>query len=208
MLSKSGAMQDYELLELLLFQAIPRKDTKLLAKELLKYYGSFTKVIMAESSSLLRFKGVGNSVLVTFKLLKESCLRLSKDELIRRPIIASWQSLLDYCRVLIGHIKTEVFAVFYLNSQNELIEENIEEYGTVNQISIYPREIAKKALLLNASSIILVHNHPGGSAKASKADIETTKQIVHALKPFDIKVHDHLIVTDKDFYSFKANSLL
>lgn len=208
MLAQQGTMADYELLELLLFNAIPRKDTKALAKDLLKFYGSFAKVISADSASLMKFKGVKNSVLLNFKLLKECSLRMLKDNLTNGPIISSWQALLDYCKISMGNINTEVFAVFYLNSQNELIEDSIEDHGTVNQISIYPREIAKKALLLNASSVILVHNHPGGNNKASKADIETTKLIVNALKPFEIKVHDHLIITDKGFFSFKANSLL
>jgi DNA repair protein RadC len=206
--SKTGSLQDYELLELLLCLALPRKDTKVLAKDLIYKYGSFAKVISAEKEALLEIKGVGKSVLSCLKLVKESSARLLKEEIIDRPVISSWQKLIDYCRINMGHLKKEVFMVMYLNSQNSLIEEDLNEYGTVDQISVYPREITKRALFLNASSVILVHNHPGGSTKASKADIETTKHIVSALSPFKIRVHDHLIISDKSFFSFKSEGLL
>jgi DNA repair protein RadC len=206
--ARVGSMLDYELLELLLCMALPRKDTKSLAKDLLSKYGSFSKVISAEPASLLEIKGIGISVLACLKLVKESSLRLSREEIIDKPVISSWQKLIDYCRINIGHLKTEAFLVIYLNSQNTLIDEDLSEYGTVDQINVYPREITKRALFLNASSVILIHNHPGGSTKASKADIETTNQIVKALSPFKIRVHDHLIISDKSFLSFKSEGLL
>jgi DNA repair protein RadC len=206
--SKTGSLQDYELMELLLCIALPRKNTKILAKDLIHKYGSFAKVITSGAESLLEIKGVGPSVLACFKLIKESCARLSRQEILNKPLISSWQKLLDYCRITIGHLKKEVFMVIYLNNQNELIGEDLQEYGTVDQISIYPREIAKRALLLDASAVILVHNHPGGSTKASKSDIETTKQISNALSPFKILIHDHIIISDKSFLSFKSEGLL
>lgn len=206
--AKTGSLQDYELMELLLCIALPRKNTKVLAKDLIAKYGSFAKVIAAESESLLEVKGVGKNVLACFKLIKEGALRLSRAEILNKPIISSWQKLLEYCRISIGHLKKEVFMVLYLNSQNELIGEDLQEYGTVDQISIYPREITKRALFFSASAVILVHNHPGGSTKASKSDIETTKQIANALLPFKISIHDHIIISDKNFLSFKSEGLL
>lgn len=206
--SKPGTMPDYEILEMLLCMALPRKDTKPLSKDLIKKYGSFAKVISADHTSLLEIPGVGTSVLACFQLIKEGSSRLIKKELLGKPIIASWQNLLDYCRASIGHLKTEVFLILYLNNQNELIDEDLQEYGTVDQISIYPREVTKRALFLTASSIIMVHNHPGGNTKASKSDIEVTKQIASALLPFKIKIHDHIIISDKSFFSFKAEGLL
>jgi len=208
LLNANRLLQDAELLELLLCLALPRKDTKVLAKDLIAKYGSFAKVVSAEKESLLEIKGIGKSILFCLKLIKESSLRLSRAEIIDRPVISSWQELIDYCRINIGHLKKEVFMVMYLNSQNILIEEDLNEYGTVDHISIYPREITKRALFLNSSSVILVHNHPGGSTKASKADIEATKQVVKALSPFNICVHDHLIISGKSFFSFKSAGLL
>ncbi len=206
--AKPGTLADYELLEVLLFLALPRQDTKSLAKQLINKYGSFAKVITAEENSLLGVPGIGQSTLACFKLIRESAIKLIKPEITEKPIISSWQSLLDYCRCLIGHIKKEAFIVLYLNNQNILIEEDIHDYGTVDQVAVYPREIAKKALFLDASAVILAHNHPGGDTKASKADIEVTQQIAKALFPFKIKIHDHIIVSDRSFFSFKSEGLL
>lgn len=206
--SKPGILPDYEVLELLLFIALPRQDTKKLAKDLITKFGSFAKVIAADPETLLNFKGVGESVLACFKLIKEGAIRLSKEEIRTKPIISSWQSLLDYLRTLIGHTKKENFVVLYLNTQNELIDQDINEQGTIDQINIYPREIVKRALFLDSSAIILAHNHPGGSTKPSKADIEMTKQIINALATFKITIHDHVIISDKSFFSFKSEGLL
>lgn len=206
--SKPGTMADYEILELLLFMAIPRQDTKTLAKNLINKFGNFSKVINAEQNALSEIKGVGQNVLACFKLIEEGAARLIKANIQDKPVISSWQSLLDYCRVLIGHMGKEAFIILYLNSQNELIHEDIHDYGTIDQVNVYPREITKNALFLNASAIIMAHNHPSGNTKASKADIEVTKQIVAALLPFKIKVHDHIIISDKSFFSFKSEGLL
>lgn len=206
--SKPGTIQDYELLEILLFMAIPRSNTKELARQLIAKYGSFAKVVTAENDSLLTIKGVGLNSIACFRLAREVAERLCREEFLNKPIISSWQSLINYCRTTIGHLKREVFIVLYLNSQNELIQQDIQDQGTINHTNIYPREIAKRALFIDASSIILVHNHPGGCTKASKTDIETTHQIVKALSPFKITVHDHIIISDKSFFSFKAEGIL
>ena len=207
--SKPGVMEDYEVMELLLCLALPRRDTKALAKELIDKFGSFAKAISAEDGSLLAIKGLGATGLAAFRLIKEGAARLIREEVSNKPILSSWQSLLNYCRVLMGHAKREMFLVLYLNSQNALMdEEDLQDYGTIDQVSVYPREIAKRALQLNASAVILENNHPGGSTKASKADIEMTKQIVKTLDIFKIKLHDHVIVSDKSFFSFKTEGLL
>jgi DNA repair protein RadC len=206
--SKIGILKDYELMEILLCMAVPRRDTKNLAKDLMTKYGTFAKAICAEKESLSEVDGVEEAILACFRLIKEGAVRLAKDEFSNKLIISSWQSLLNYCRTLIGHEKKEMFLTFYLNGQHEVIDEDLQDYGTVDQVSVYPREIAKRALLLNASAIILAHNHPSGSIKASKADIEMTKHIALALTPFKIKIHDHVIVSDRGFLSFKAEGLL
>ncbi len=206
--SKIGSLPDYELLEALLCIALPRRDTKNLAKELIKKFGSFAKVVTAEEEALLEVNGIGNTALSCFRLTKEASLRLIKEELNNKPVLSSWQSVLNYSRVLIGHANKEMFVVFYLNNQNILIAEDIYDYGTVDQVSIYPREIAKRALFLNASAIILAHNHPSGETKPSKSDVEMTNNINTVLKTFNIRLHDHVIISDKNFYSFKTAGLL
>ncbi|MEK6734035.1 MAG: DNA repair protein RadC, partial [Pseudomonadota bacterium] len=188
--------------------ALPRRDTKNLAKELIKKFGSFAKVVTAEEEALLEVNGIGNTALSCFRLTKEASLRLIKEELNNKPVLSSWQSVLNYSRVLIGHANKEMFVVFYLNNQNILIAEDIYDYGTVDQVSIYPREIAKRALFLNASAIILAHNHPSGETKPSKSDVEMTNNINTVLKTFNIRLHDHVIISDKNFYSFKTAGLL
>ena len=206
--SKTGSMQDYEILELLLCMALPRRDTKALAKELIQIFGSFAKVISADNEALLSISGVGNNVLACFQLIKEGAIRLTREELIERTVISSWQSLLGYCRAAMGHLKKEVFLVLYLNNQNELIAEDLQDYGTVDQVNIYPREVTKRALFLGASAVILAHNHPSGNTKPSRADIEATVQMGAALAPFKIRIHDHVIIGDKSFFSFKSEGLL
>jgi len=206
--SKPGDMKDYEILELLLCMALPRRDTKILAKELITIYGSFAKVISADKESLLTINGVGSSVLACLHLVKESAIRLIREEVVEKPVISSWQSLLNYCRASMGHLKKEVFLVLYLNNQNELIAEDLQDYGTVDQVNIYPREITKRALFLGASAVILAHNHPSGNTKPSRSDLESTSQISSALLPFKIKLHDHVIIGDRSFFSFKSEGLL
>ena len=208
LISKLGELPDYEILEYILSLAIPRKDTKPLAKELVKHFGSLAKVIYAEENLLMNFQGIGESVIACFKSFSECAMRLSKQELIEKPIISSFQNLLSFCRVSIGHNKKESFITLFLDKKNHLISQEIIDYGTVDQISVYPREIAKKALINNSSAIILVHNHPSGDTKPSSADIVMTRQISKALEPFNIKIHDHLIISDQNYFSFRAEKLI
>lgn len=206
--AKIGNFADYEIIEMILSYAIPRKDTKPLAKDLLAKFKTLSKVLNSEKESLLEIKGIGENVIACFKLILECAYHLSKEEVYNKPLLTSWNNLIDHCRLLIGKNPKENFMVFYLNNQNELIDEDIFDYGTVDEISIYPREIAKRALFLNATALILAHNHPGGSCKASKADIEVTNNLINTLKNFDINIHDHVILTEKKYFSFKEEGLI
>lgn len=206
--SSVGSLPDYEILELLLQFTIPIKDTKPIAKDLLKKFGSFSKVIHADTHELLKIRDIGQRVIASFRIIQESSYHILKENISDKPIISSWAALLDYCRATLGHANIEQFKVLYLNKNNVLIEDNLMQKGTIDQVSIYPREIAKKSLMLQASAIILIHNHPSGNASPSKADIEVTNLIIKALEPFSIKVHDHIIITNSDHYSFKNNALI
>ncbi|AIL64942.1 hypothetical protein NOVO_02750 [Rickettsiales bacterium Ac37b] len=206
--SNSGALPDYEILELLLCLAKPRSDQKPLAKSLINTYGSLAQVLTADQNSLLNVKGIGANVITTFKLVQETAIRLVKEDMTTRPILESWKNLLDYCRATMGHIKIKQFRVLFLDVKNMIVADELQEHGTVNHIQIYPREILKRALSLGASSLILVHNHPSGNIKPSKEDIEVTKQLLQSALLMDITIHDHVIISNKNHYSFKANGLL
>jgi DNA repair protein RadC len=207
--SKSETMSDYELLELILFLAVPRKDVKQLAKNLINHFGSFGQIINAKQDDLEEIKDINNSIISTFRIIKESSALLSKEKVDRKiSILSSWKSLLDYCRVTMGYNSTEQLRIFYLNKKNILIKDELQEYGTIDNIALYPREIARKALLINASAIIIVHNHPTGNTTPSSADIEVTKKLIEALKIFNIMVHDHIIISSQNHFSFKSNNLI
>jgi DNA repair protein RadC len=206
--SKQGQLPDYEILELILCLSYPRTDVKPLAKKLIEEFGSFAKVINLSPEILSKVKGVAESVISSFRIIQEAASRLIKEEISSKPIIESWKALLDYCRATMGHINTEQFRVLYLDRKNMVIADELQEFGTVNQVAIYPREIMKKALHHEASSIILVHNHPSGNTKPSRADIEMTKQISQIGILMGIDIHDHIIVSSKNYFSFKSNGLL
>lgn len=206
--SKKGDLPDYELLEILLFSAHSRSDVKPLAKTLIAKFGSLAKVLNAPADQLKDIKGVNDSSLVQFKIIQEASERLLKQNFTKTPVLQSWKALLDYCRASMGHLKKEQFRILFLNTKNILIEDELQEFGTVDQTPVYPREIVKRALQLEASSVILVHNHPSGDVTPSNADVKLTKNIVKAMSAVNIKVHDHLIVSANDHYSFKANMLM
>ena len=205
---ESSGLNDYELLELLLFQAIPRRDVKPLAKELLQNFGSFKKLINAEKKNILAIEDATESVFLQFKLLKELLNRIFYDEIHKKNIISSWSALLEYLQFNMGCLKLEQFRVLFLNNKNILLCAEIMANGTIDQTPVYVREIVKKALFHEAGAIILVHNHPSGSTKPSNADIQLTKQIVDACKAVNVTVHDHVIIGNNDYYSFKTNMLL
>lgn len=203
-----GALPDYELLELLLFSARPRGDVKPLAKQLLSTFGSLRGVLHATESEIAKLDEVGDSVIATLKAVRVAAQRVLREEIKDRPIIQSWDTLLDYCRSTMGQEKIEQFRILFLNHKNTLITDEVQQRGTVNHTPVYPREVVKRALELGASAIILCHNHPSGDPTPSKPDIDMTTQIQQACAAVGIQVHDHLIVTAKEHYSFKSNGLL
>ncbi len=201
-------MPDYELLELALFAAIPRRDTKPLAKALLRRFGSFAEVIAAPRERLLEIEGVGISVANHLKIVEAAAQRLTKTKVMGRPALSSWSALLDYCTAAMARSEKEEFRVLFLDRKNHLIADEVQNRGTVDHTPVYPREIIKRALELGASSIILVHNHPSGDPTPSKADIAMTREVTAAAKALGIALHDHLVIGRGGHASFKSLGLL
>jgi DNA repair protein RadC len=208
--AKGGAdvMPDYELLELTLFSALPRRDTKPLAKALLARFGSFAEVIAAPRARLLEVKGVGETVVHHLKIVEAAAQRLAKTRVINRPALSSWTALLDYCTAIMARSQNEEFRVLFLDRKNVLVADEVQNRGTVDHTPVYPREIIKRALELSASAIILVHNHPSGDPTPSKADIAMTREVAGAAKALGIAVHDHLVIGRGGHASFKSLGLL
>jgi DNA repair protein RadC len=206
--SKKGSLPDYEVLEILLFSSHQRGDVKPLAKDLIARFGSLAKVLNANPAELLAIKGVNESSVAQMRVVQEAVERLLKDDVDEKPVLQSWKALLDYCRASMGHLTSEQFRILFLNRKNMLISDELQEVGTIDQTPVYPREVVKRALQLEASSIILVHNHPSGDTTPSKADISLTKQIQQAAATIGVIVHDHLIVSSKGHYSFKTNGII
>jgi len=204
----ADAMPDYELLELTLFSALPRRDTKPLAKALLARFGSFAEVIAAPRARLLEVKGVGEGVVHHLKIVEAAAQRLAKTRVIGRPALSSWTALLDYCTATMARSQNEEFRILFLDRKNILIADEVQNRGTVDHTPVYPREIIKRALELSASAIILVHNHPSGDPTPSKADIAMTREVASAAKALGIAVHDHLVIGRGGHTSFKSQGLL
>jgi len=202
------ALPDYELLELLLFQAQPRRDTKPLAKELLKRFGSFADVISASPTELSEIPSVGDAVVTALKTVQAAALRMARDEIMNKPVISNWQRLMDYCRMSMGRNKVESFRILFLNHRNELIADEQQQHGTVDHTPVYPREVVKRALELHATAMIMVHNHPSGDPAPSKADIAMTKEVRDAAEKLGIELHDHVIVSKSGSTSFKDLGVL
>lgn len=201
-------LPDYELLELVLFAAKPRGDVKPLAKKLLKEFGSFDQVIFADEAALRKIEHVGDAVITALKTVRVASARLLKSSFADKPIIQSWTALLDYCALAMGRSPVEEFRVLFLNHRYALLADEVMQRGTINHTPVYPREIIKRALELSASSMILVHNHPSGDTSPSAADIEMTKKIIVAAKAVGISVHDHVIIAEKNHFSFRSSGLM
>lgn len=201
-------MPDYELLEMVLFAALPRRDTKPLAKALLARFGSFAEVIAAPRERLKDVPGAGESVAAQLKIVEAAAQRLARSKVIGRPALSSWAALLDYCTAAMARGAKEEFRVLFLDRKNVLIADEVQSKGTIDHTPVYPREIVKRALELSATAIILVHNHPSGDPTPSKADIDMTRDIVFAAKALGITVHDHLVIGRKGHASFKSLNLL
>ncbi len=206
--SGGKGLPDYELLEIVLFGCIARGDVKPLAKRLLSVFGSYGAVLAASPEELKRVDGCGEAVIVMLKAIEHSIGRSLKEKAYAKPVLQSWQAVLDYCRATMGHLKKEQFRIFFLDRKNQLIADELQQEGTVDHTPVYPREVVKRALELGASALILVHNHPSGDTTPSKADIAMTKQIIQASAAVDITVHDHIIISQSQHYSFAGNGLL
>jgi DNA repair protein RadC len=204
----ANAMPDYELMELVLFAAIQRRDVKPLAKKLLETFGSFAEAIAAPRARLLEVEGIGESAVTQLKIVEAAALRLAKGKVLNRPALSSWNALLDYCTAAMARSPHEEFRVLFLDRKNILIADEVQSKGTIDHTPVYPREIVKRALELGASAIILVHNHPSGDPTPSRQDIEMTREITTAAKALKINVHDHLVVGRSGHASFKSLGLL
>jgi DNA repair protein RadC len=204
----ADSLPDYELLELLLFSALPRKDTKPIAKELIRRFGSFAEVISASPEKLREVDDVKDVAVVTLKAVQAAAQRLLRAEVKKQPVISSWPALLDYCTAKIAYNPTEQFYLLFLDRKNRLIADEAQQRGTVDHTPVYPREVVKRALELDASAVIMVHNHPSGDPTPSRADIEMTRKVKEALAAVNITLHDHVIVSRGGPKSFKTDGLI
>ena len=202
------ALPDYELLELVLFRSIPRRDVKPVAKELLKRFGTFAEVLAAPPARLMEVEGIGESVVTDLKIVEASARRLAKGAVAKRPVLASWSAVLDYCRTTMAFADVEQFRLLFLDKRNALIADEVQQSGTVDHTPVYPRQVVKRALELSATALILVHNHPSGDPTPSSADIRMTREIIDVAKPLGITIHDHIIVGREGHASFKGLRLI
>ena len=200
-------LPDYELLELLLFYSIERIDTKPVAKRLLERFGTLGDVFAAESAQLHEFE-IDQRTLVLFRALRETGRRLAERKVKDMPVLTNWQQLIDYCHTALAHEKTEQFRILFLDRKNVLIADEVQQRGTIDHTPVYPREVIKRALALNAAALILVHNHPSGDPKPSRDDIEMTREIKTAAEALGIAIHDHLVIGRKGHSSFRSLGLL
>lgn len=204
----AGALDDYEILEVLLMAFIPRRDVKPIAKALQARFGSLSAILAAPPEDLVKVDGIGESVAAYLKAIAELNSRAGREQIKAREVISSWTALVDYVRREIQHEKREQFRVLFLDRKNQLLQDEVMGRGTVDHAPVYPREIARRALEVQASSLILVHNHPSGDPKPSRADIDITRELIDSLSPFDITVHDHLIVGTAGVVSFRSAGLI
>lgn len=205
---KDGAFPDYELLEMCLYYALPRGDTKPLAKTLLQRFGNLSGVLHADPAVLKSIKGVGNSVIMILDLMRALTIRCMQVDIMERTVLQSWQQVIDYCQVMMGHLQDEQFRVLFLDNKMQLITDELQQKGTINQVAIYPREILKQAITLGASGVILVHNHPSGDPMPSRDDIEMTLRIKDAGTNMGVEVHDHLIIGRGRHVSLKSMGII
>jgi DNA repair protein RadC len=199
----AGALPDYELLEFLLFAASPRGDTKPLAKALLAHFGGLAEVLSAEPAALMSVSGCGEAAAAHLAAVREAGLRLARAELRERPLLGSWQKVVDYCTARIGFAEVEEFHLLFLDRKNGLIADERQQRGTVDHTPVYTREVVKRALELGATALIMVHNHPSGDPTPSKADIETTREVARAAATLGITLHDHIVIGRNRYASLK-----
>lgn len=206
--SGAAALPDYELLELLLFAVLPRIDVKPLARQLLEAFGDFNAVLAAPLPRLLEVEGVGPAIACHLKVAEAAAARMMRAKVLNRPVLSGWDALLDYCHTAMAHRSVEQFRVFYLDRKNVLIADEEQARGTVDHVPVYPREVIKRALELDASAFILVHNHPSGDPTPSDADITMTLKIDEAARALGLVLHDHLVIGRGREVSFRAGGWL
>jgi DNA repair protein RadC len=204
----ADALSDYELLELLLFRVLPRRDTKPIAKTLLETFGSLAEVMAAPEARLKKIEGFGEASISELKVIHAVASRMLRGAVKKRPVLSSWSTVLDYCRSAQAFADREEFRVLFLDKRNQLIVDEVQQTGTIDHTPVYPREIVKRALELSATAVILVHNHPSGDPTPSRADIQMTQQIVAVAQPLGISVHDHIIVGKEGHASLKGLKLI
>ena len=204
----AAAVPDYELLELVLFRALPRRDVKPLAHSLLNHFGDFNRVLTANAERLRDIPGVGDAIITEFRIVEAAAHRMARAKVLHQHILPSWDALIDYCHTTMAHRETEQFRVLFLDRKNVMIADEEQARGTVDHVPVYPREIARRALELNSSALILVHNHPSGDPTPSSADISMTDQINTACNALGLTLHDHLIIGKSRELSFRSEGYL
>ncbi|HHG91236.1 MAG TPA: JAB domain-containing protein [Devosia sp.] len=206
--SGSEAMADYELLELILFRLLPRRDTKPVAKALIERFGSFSEVLGAPSHLLEEVEGLGPVAVTDLKVILAAAQRFARDNLRERPVLDSWSGLIDYCRSQMAFEEKEQFRILFLDKKNKLIADEVQQVGTVDHTPVYPREVIRRSLELSATALILVHNHPSGDPSPSSADVAMTRAIKEVAAPLGIILHDHVIIGRSGHVSLRARKLL
>ena len=204
----ADALQDYELLEMFLFMAIPRRDVKPLATALLAQFGSLPEIMAASPKALTSINGISENTAAALKATEALAARMLRQDLEGKPVLNNWSRLMDYCHATMAHETKEHFRILFLNKKNELIADEIQGSGTVDHTPVYAREVMKRSLELGATAIILMHNHPSGDAKPSQADIDMTHKIIRAAEPFNITIHDHIIIARSGYTSMKNEGLI
>jgi DNA repair protein RadC len=204
----TAGVRDYELLELILFRAIPQRDVKPLAKDLIARFGSFAEAIAAPIERLREVKGLGDAAITELKIVQAAASEFARGQTRKRTVLSSWSSVLDYCRTAQAFADKEQFRILFLDKRNALIADEVQQTGTIDHTPVYPREVVKRALELSATAIILVHNHPSGDPTPSQADITMTQAIVDVAKTLGIAVHDHIIVGKDGHASLKGLRLI
>ncbi len=207
---KSGAdsLNDYELLEMVLFRALPRRDVKPLAKALITRFGSFAEAIHAPERQLCEFDGLGEASILELKLIAAVASRVIKGQVKKRTVLSSWETVINYCRAAMAFADKEQFRILFLDKRNQLIADEVQQVGTIDHTPVYPREVIKRALELSSSAIIMVHNHPSGDPSPSQADVQMTKSVIDIAGPLGITVHDHIVIAKNGHASMKGLRLI
>ena len=204
----NDGLQDYELLELVLFRGIPRRDVKPLAEKLIDQFGSFAEVVSAPVERLREVEGLGDAAVTELKIVQAAALKLSQARVLNRPVLRSWAKVIEYCKASMAYGDTEQFRVLFLDHKHMLAADEVQAKGTVNHTPVYPREVVKRALDLGASGIVLVHNHPSGDPTSSRADIDMTREIEAAGRALKVQLIDHLVIGRGAHVSFREAGLI